>query len=68
MTRTEWVNRLSKDSKVPKWMIETLWTEADIDMLLESETEEEYERELKTLEGDIDLFIEYLKRLKTNLK
>ena len=44
MTRTEWVNRLSKDSKVPKWMIETLWTEADIDMLLESETEEEYER------------------------
>lgn len=64
MTSTEWINEVRKGSKVPMWMIELIWTKADINILLETENDKEYNECLEELIGDIDLYIEYLNRLK----
>lgn len=45
-------------------MIDQLWTKADIDLLIESESDDEYNENLEYLITDIDLYIEYLNRLK----
>ena len=64
MTSTEWINEVRKGSKVPMWMIELIWTKADINILLETENDKEYNKCLEELISDIDLYIEYLNRLK----
>lgn len=64
MTSTEWLNTVKKEAKVPQWMIDQLWTKADIDLLIESESDDEYNENLEYLITDIDLYIEYLNRLK----
>ena len=64
MTSTEWLNTVKKEAKVPTWMIDKLWTKTDIDLLIESESDDEYNENLEYLISDIDLYIEYLNRLK----
>lgn len=67
MTRNEWKNELSKKSRAPKWIIESIWSDADIDELLEAETNEEYLQDRMTFKEDVDLWIENLERIKKML-
>ena len=67
LTTEEWIKRLQNVTGAPRWFIDEIWDNADIDMLLESENEKEYEESLNELKNDIEMRIKMLQKIKDNL-
>lgn len=67
MTRNEWMNNLQGLTRVPRWLIEEVWSKADIDTLVESETEKEYRECVDEFKYDVELRIKMLQKIRENL-
>lgn len=67
MTRNEWINKLQNETRVPRWLIDEIWGDADIDILVECETEKDYKECLEELKNDVELRIAILQEIKVGL-
>ena len=67
ITRNEWVNNLQDLTRVPSWLIEEVWSKADIETLVECETEKEYQECIDEFKYDVELRIKMLQKIKENL-
>lgn len=64
-TVAEWKNELSRKTKAPRWMIESIWSDAEIDMALD--IEEEYTDTIEVFRRDVKVWIEYLEKIEKAL-
>lgn len=64
-TTAEWKNELSRKTKAPRWMIESIWSDAEIDMALD--IEEEYADTIEVFRRDVKVWIEYLEKIEKAL-